>query len=123
MNDKSTTTTLPKFDPNDDNDPNRPLAILSFQINSNQFFAGNIEIFQKLQHVTSEVVESLNDKTRIDLFKPEDEEEMNLSLLTTFQTQNSKQQQTEKYSKNQIEKPRKILESFDVSSEFSEEEE
>lgn len=64
------------FDPSDDHDPNRPMAMLlipkegaanTFQI------AGNTELFKQLPHVTYEVWSTVSAHEKIDIFKPANE--------------------------------------------------
>lgn len=105
---KSITTMQPKFDPKDDNDVNRPLAVIAFPLNNIPCYAGNVELLKNLQHVTSEVIESLDGKVNINLFEPGDEENMNLSLLTNIQTQNQHKSERNTQRNNITEKQNHI---------------
>ena len=59
------------FDPTDDKDPNRPMAIIRIPDGSDHIgIAGPIDLFQQLPHVTYEVMETIKPYKRIDdLFK------------------------------------------------------
>ena len=57
-------------DPNDDNDPTRPMAILLIQESSGKkFYAGNKELYSKLHIMSEEVMSSLDGLEKKDLFQ------------------------------------------------------
>ena len=47
------------FDPKDDKDPNRPLAIIRIKTDTEDGIAGPIELFEQLPHVTFEVMNTI----------------------------------------------------------------
>lgn len=61
------------FNPKDDKDPTRPLAILKFPKDpknekSDLVIAGNMDLLMQLPHVTQEVVFALQDFDTVDIF-------------------------------------------------------
>ena len=48
------------FDPKDDIDPTRPIAILTMIENDGRKIAGPIELFEQLPHVTTEVMDTIS---------------------------------------------------------------
>ena len=47
------------FDPKDDKDPNRPMAIIRIKNEEEDGIAGPIELFEQLPHVTYEVMQTI----------------------------------------------------------------
>lgn len=71
---KSVTNQNQDFNPNDDHDPHRPMAIIVLHKDTEKCYAGPSELFQQLKHVTPEVVSTYSHFKRIDLFAEVDEE-------------------------------------------------
>ena len=53
------------FDPTDDNDPNRPMAIIRIKTRGEDGIAGPINLFQQLPHVTYEVMQTIKPYKRV----------------------------------------------------------
>jgi len=82
------------FNPYDDKDPNRPMAIIIIPTENETQFAGPIELFKKLPHVTREVINSFSSMERVDLFaEPAEsearvEESMERADIVTYSSDN-----------------------------------
>lgn len=58
------------FDPKDDTDPNRAIAILKIPVDdAHSVIAGNVELLSKLPHITPEVYMTFSNAEKIDLFQ------------------------------------------------------
>ena len=56
------------FDPIDDKDPTRPMAIIRIKTDKEDGIGGNLKLFKELPHVTYEVVETIDNYKEIQLF-------------------------------------------------------